>query len=211
MGVNTVFLQAYADPEGKGSASALYFPNRHLPMRADLFNRVAWQLRTRCGVAVYAWLPVLAFNLSTTEAGGASLVQANPPDKIGDVHRLSPFDPRSRQIILDIYQDLSTYSEFQGLLFSDDATLNDFEDSSPAALATYRQWGLPGDVTAIRADPKLLASWSQHKTAYLTAFTLELAAEVRLDHVDLRTARNVFANRGASPCIVGMVRAIVFR
>ena len=194
MGVNTVFLQAYADPEGKGSASSVYFPNRHLPMRADLFNRVAWQLRTRCNVSVYAWLPVLAFNLAQTEAGSTVVVQANPADKAGDIHRLSPFDARSREIILEIYQDLSTYGEFQGLLFSDDATLNDFEDSSPAALATYRQWGLPGDVGAIRADPQLLASWTQKKISYLTSFSLQLAAEVRLNHTELRTARNVFSS-----------------
>src|SRR3546814_1135116 len=43
MGVNTVFLQAFADPEGEGLVRSLYFPNRWLPMRADLFNRVAWQ------------------------------------------------------------------------------------------------------------------------------------------------------------------------
>src|SRR3546814_10193070 len=52
MGVNTVFLQAFADPEGDGLVRSLYFPNRWLPMRADLFNRVAWQLRNRTGVRV---------------------------------------------------------------------------------------------------------------------------------------------------------------
>ena len=64
LGINTVFLQAFADPKGDGNIHELYFPNRHLPMRADLFNRVAWQLRSRGGVAVYAWMPVLAFDLS---------------------------------------------------------------------------------------------------------------------------------------------------
>ena len=44
-----------------GVAEALYFPKRHLPMRADLFNRVAWQLMARAGVKVFAWMPVLAF------------------------------------------------------------------------------------------------------------------------------------------------------
>ena len=49
LGPSHVYLQAYADPDGDGVAEALYFPNRHLPMRADLFNRVAWQLSTRAG------------------------------------------------------------------------------------------------------------------------------------------------------------------
>ena len=59
IGPTHVYLQAFADPDGNNTADALYFPNRHLPMRADLFNRVAWQLKTRAGVKVYAWLPVL--------------------------------------------------------------------------------------------------------------------------------------------------------
>ncbi|WP_230369807.1 poly-beta-1,6-N-acetyl-D-glucosamine N-deacetylase PgaB [Paludibacterium denitrificans] len=41
MGPSVVYLQAFADPDGNGAADALYFPNRHLPMRADLFSRVA--------------------------------------------------------------------------------------------------------------------------------------------------------------------------
>ena len=45
-GATTVFLQAYADEEGAGVARALYFPNRHLPMRADLFSRASWQIST---------------------------------------------------------------------------------------------------------------------------------------------------------------------
>ena len=47
MGAGTVFLQAFADPKGDGLVHSLYFPNRHLPVRADLFNRVSWQLHTR--------------------------------------------------------------------------------------------------------------------------------------------------------------------
>ncbi|MFX7140765.1 poly-beta-1,6-N-acetyl-D-glucosamine N-deacetylase PgaB, partial [Acinetobacter baumannii] len=40
-----VYLQAFADPDGNNPADALYVPNRHMPMRADLFSRVAWQLK----------------------------------------------------------------------------------------------------------------------------------------------------------------------
>jgi len=60
-GANTVYLQAYADPDGDGNADQLYFPNRHLPVRRDLFSRVAWQLKTRAKVKVYAWMPILAY------------------------------------------------------------------------------------------------------------------------------------------------------
>ena len=61
MHITTVYLQAYADPDGDGNADALYFPNRHLPVKADLFNRVAWQLKKVADVRVYAWMPILAY------------------------------------------------------------------------------------------------------------------------------------------------------
>lgn len=192
-GINTVYLQAYADPDGAGVASALYFPNRHMPMRADLFNRVAWQLRTRTGVGVYAWLPLLAYALPASDRAADHWVVSQRAAAPGDVKRLSPFDSNVRQAIREIYEDLALGNSFQGLLFSDDATLDDFEDAGPAALATYAQWGLPADVGAIRSSPETFQKWSQLKIAYLTAFSLELAQTVRADHGDLRTARNLFA------------------
>ena len=66
MRISHVFLQAYADPKGDGNIRELYFPNRWLPMRADLFNYISWQLQTRAGVTVYAWMPVLAFDLDAS-------------------------------------------------------------------------------------------------------------------------------------------------
>jgi biofilm PGA synthesis lipoprotein PgaB len=199
MGVNTVYLQAFADPGGTGTAQALYFPNRRLPMRADLFNRVAWQLRTRTGVAVYAWLPLLAYALPATDPAHGHWVTAIDAHKAGNIQRLSPFDPRVREAVRDIYQDLGNGASFQGVLFSDDATLNDFEDAGPAALDTYREWGLPADVAAIRADQKLSAEWARKKTEYLTAFSLELVRLVKADHDDLATARNLFASVAMDP------------
>jgi poly-beta-1,6-N-acetyl-D-glucosamine N-deacetylase len=117
MGINTVFLQASADPGHTGAATALYFPNRRLPVRADLLNRVAWQLRTRTGVAVYARLPLLAFDLP----GGA--------------RRLSPLDPGAQQAVRDMYEDLATFGAFQGLAFGNDATGAEFDQAGAAALA----------------------------------------------------------------------------
>ena len=63
MEFTTVYLQAFSDPDGNGVADALYFPNQYLPVRDDIFGRIAWQLQTRAGVEVYAWMPVLAFDL----------------------------------------------------------------------------------------------------------------------------------------------------
>ena len=53
LGVNTVYLQAFADPDGDGTADAVYFPNRRIPMRADLFSRVSWQLCVENNRVVY--------------------------------------------------------------------------------------------------------------------------------------------------------------
>jgi len=57
---STVFIDALG---GDGESRA-FFPNRHLPVRADLFNRVAWQLRNRAAVKVWAVLPVQAAGLT---------------------------------------------------------------------------------------------------------------------------------------------------
>jgi biofilm PGA synthesis lipoprotein PgaB len=196
----SVFLQAYADPDGDGVADALYFPNRHLPVRADLFGRAAWQLRSRTGVKVYAWMPVTAFRLPASNPLATHTVAAQggamPADRY---HRLTPFDPAVRALVGDIYEDLGSHAFFEGLLFHDDATLSDDEDASPAALATYAQWGLPADVAAIRANPELMARWTTAKTRYLIAFTQELAARVGAWRPALETARNLYARPVLEP------------
>ena len=197
MEINTVFLQAFADPDGEGAAAALYFPNRHLPVRADLFNRAAHQLRTRASVKVYAWLPVLAYKLPDGDPAAHLTVrhdgaQHNAPEQ--QEHRLSPFYPETRKLIAEIYEDLAKHADFSGILFHDDAYLTDSEDSSPAALSYYRQnWGLPDTIAGIRATPGTLAAWSARKTRFLIDFTDELAARVRYYRPDIKTARNLYA------------------
>ncbi|MGE8199459.1 MAG: poly-beta-1,6-N-acetyl-D-glucosamine N-deacetylase PgaB, partial [Variovorax sp.] len=196
----SVFLQAYADPDGDGVADALYFPNRHLPMRADLFSRAAWQLRSRAGVKVYAWMPVTAFRLPASNPLATHTVMAQGGAMpAGRYHRLTPFDPAVRALVGDIYEDLGRHAFFGGLLFHDDATLSDDEDASPAALATYARWGLPADVAAIRAKPELTARWTAAKTRYLIDFTHELAARVGAWRPALETARNLYARPVLDP------------
>lgn len=91
--VNTIYLRPLSDPDGSGQATAAYFPNQHLPMRADLFNRVAWQLRTRAEVVVYAQMPV------------AGLQAAN--------------GTLSHEQTLEVISDLAGHSVFAGLLLED--------------------------------------------------------------------------------------------
>ncbi|WP_047335350.1 poly-beta-1,6-N-acetyl-D-glucosamine N-deacetylase PgaB [Pseudomonas protegens] len=202
LGANTVFLQAFADPKGDGLVQSLYFPNRHLPMRADLFDRVAWQLRTRAHVKVYAWMPVLSFAL---DAGLPRVTRWDPATGQSAIdpkqyQRLSPFDPNVRQQIGDLYEDVARMTSVDGILFHDDAVLSDFEDASPGALRAYAAQGLPGSMAALRDDPATLQRWTRFKSRYLIDFTHELAAKVRaIRGPQVQTARNLFAEPIINP------------
>ncbi|MGP8445275.1 MULTISPECIES: poly-beta-1,6-N-acetyl-D-glucosamine N-deacetylase PgaB [Burkholderia] len=195
----SVYLQAYADPKGTGVAEAVYFPNRHLPMRADLFSRAAWQLNTRSNVQVYAWMPVLAFRPPSDKLRGLAAVTAygGAPARENGTHvfRLSPFDPDARLMIEQIYEDLSKHASFSGILFSDDAVLDDYEDAGRHALHTYSLWGLPADVGKIRESPDLMKRWTRQKSRYLIDLTRQLEQIVlAYQNVgDVLTARNLFA------------------
>lgn len=200
MKINTVFLQAFADEDGDGTANALYFPNRYLPVRTDLFNRVAWQLKTRSGVRVYAWMPVTAFELPERLSPVYVTADEGAGGKPSSFKRLSVFDAGMRAVISEIYEDLGKHADFDGILFHDDAFLSDFEDAGPGALAFYeREWGLPGDIRKIREDPHLFTKWSQRKTAVLIDFTRRLREVVELYRAPVKTARNLYARLVMEP------------
>lgn len=179
IGPSDVYLQAFADPTGDGTAASLYFPNRHLQVRADLFNRVAWQLRTRVGVRVFAWMPMLAFDLGDAQLNDALSVKRWEGDEAvpsrPDYRRLSPWEPEARRIIREIFEDLAAHAAFDGILFHDDAYLNDREDAS----------AYPG-------EPGRLPSVRQRTTALLD-FGDELAAVAASRRPSMLTARNLYA------------------
>ncbi len=196
MQINTVYLQAYADPDGDGNAESLYFPNRHLPMRADLFNRVAWQLRKRAAVRVYAWLPILAYQSPKLDKNWyVQEWRDGKPQTSSHIYtRLSPFNPQARQFVADIYEDLAKHSSFDGILFHDDGILSDFEDVSPAALEYGKEvWGLSDDFNLLHSTPQKRLEWARHKTELLGQFTDELTSRVRFYRPDIKTARNFYA------------------
>jgi len=173
---NQVWLQAYADPDGSGAPASVYFPNRELPVRSDLFSRTAWQLRTRCGVEVYAWMPVLAWQLPDRSAQARLQIQSNPGTSFDPPVRLNPFLPQTRQIVGDLYEDLSRAGPIAGILFSDDAVLRDTD--------------LLG---AHAPDP------GPARTMALIDFTAELASRVRRWNPEIATVRNLFAEPVLNP------------
>jgi poly-beta-1,6-N-acetyl-D-glucosamine N-deacetylase len=179
LGPTDVYLQAFADQEGDGTARALYFPNRHLEVRSDLFNRVAWQLRTRVGVRVFAWMPLLAFDLGDAERNDALAVKRwengeSVPSR-PDYWRLSPWEPEARRIVAEIFEDLAVHAAFDGILFHDDAYLNDHEDAS----------AFPG-------EPGRLPGTTE-RTDALFQMTDEVMAVVRQYRPSARSARNLYA------------------
>jgi poly-beta-1,6-N-acetyl-D-glucosamine N-deacetylase len=204
LGVNTVYLQAFSDPDGNGSANEVYFPCRRVPMRADLFNRVAWQIRTRTQVRrVYAWMPALAWELPAGDPAAGDLVEAvagDHPERVNmGYRRLSPFSERARQAVREIFEDLARAAPFEGLLFHDDLTLSDREDASAPALATYRSWGLPGSVEEIRKSDDLVGRWTIFKINALDDLALDLADVVRRQQPAVKVARNLYARVALEP------------
>jgi len=194
--ISHVFLQAFADPDGNGAADALYFPNRHLPMRADLFSRVAWQLKTRSDVRVFAWMPLLAFQNSEFDPDWQVVEYSSgtaEPDLSAEP-RLSPFHPEARRVIREIYQDMASYADFDGILFHDDGRLNENEDASAAAMDIYRQeFGNDFEIPLAQKDPSLGRKWSRFKTQTLINFGNELVWVLQERKPELKSARNLFA------------------
>lgn len=197
LGVNTVYLQAFADPDANGAADYVYFPNRNVPMRADLFNRVAWQIATRTQVKrIYAWMPMMAWQLPPNNPAAKDTVVTLQVDS-GHLNmgypRLSPFSAKAQKVIKEIYEDLAKSPRIDGILFHDDVTLSDFEDDSKAARTQYKKWGLTPNVTKIRSDREQFEKWTNLKTDYLDNFAMQLAQILRDEHPGLKTARNLYA------------------
>ena len=194
-GANTVFLQAYSDPDGDGNADQLYFPNRHLPVRRDLFNYVALQLRSRAGVKVYAWMPIMAYKAEVPLKWYVKEWRDDEAQLSRHIYtRLSPFNPEARQYIGEIYEDLATHCNFNGILFHDDGILSDYEDVSPLAMDyANKVWGLPAEFGKIHATPELRLRWAKEKTEFLGQFTDYLTDKVRFHRPYIKTARNFYA------------------
>ncbi|MCG8672370.1 MAG: poly-beta-1,6-N-acetyl-D-glucosamine N-deacetylase PgaB [Pseudomonadales bacterium] len=203
LNISTVYLQAFADPDGDGNADALYFQNRHLPVREDLFNRVSWQLQTRAKVKVFAWMPVSAFWIGEEfyrDHGVYALENGTPKLSQAPYKRLSIFSKKAQTIIFDVFEDLAKHTQFNGILFHDDAYLSDFEDVRPEALAYYRQKGMKFDSPAeLRKNAETISQWGRVKTRAIVDFTHLITQRVERFRPLVKTARNIYAQPIINP------------
>jgi biofilm PGA synthesis lipoprotein PgaB len=199
LGVNTVYLQAFADPEGTGRINSVYFPNRHLEVRADIFSHAVHQIMIR-GIKVYAWMPTLGVMLQTDQ----ELYETLKVKRCTDVEtgeytcKLSPFSKKTRKILGEIYEDLAGHSQISGVLFQDDAVLSDQEDCHPCAL---RAWADLMIETGKPYTPPNASNpvWISLKTRTIDLLLEELISHIRRFRPYAKFCRNVFAEAVINP------------
>lgn len=194
---SAVYLQAFCDADGDGNASSVYFPNRVLPVRADFFGRVARSLMIR-GIRVYAWLPLLSFDLPDSyrpeelwvrECRHGRYRPADTPYK-----RLSPFSNRARELIVRIYEDLAVHCDISGVVFQDDGYLNDFEDFHPDALQAYQSITGDAGLSFSSLRPSQRDLWTDLKTDTLISLTEKIKEKVCYYRFNqIRFARIIYA------------------
>jgi len=197
IGVNRVYLQAFADPDGDGNVESVYFANRHLPVVADIFSHAAHQIAIR-GIEVFAWMPTLAVTFPDKAFNTRNRVLEKREGSIHQstswYHRLSPFSEPARQRMHDIYEDLASHAQIDGILFQDDAYLNDFEDYHPRALQVYREhFGANFQPHNDNENHHQALRWAHFKSQAITAFIEDLKSAVQKYRPEARFARNLYA------------------
>ncbi|MBN1870745.1 MAG: poly-beta-1,6-N-acetyl-D-glucosamine N-deacetylase PgaB [Candidatus Omnitrophica bacterium] len=198
MRVTSVYLQAFCDIEGTGNIREVYFPNRVLPVKQDLFSRVAHQLKSRANVNVYAWMPMLSIELPEDAARDGLYVREfnEGESKVSTswYKRLSPFSPATEEILTKLYEDLAVHANMDGIVFLDDGYLNEEEDFHPDAVAEYE---------IVVGDEKLAAplgasiserkAWTESKTKKLNELSEHLLKAVARYRPEIKSARTLYA------------------
>jgi biofilm PGA synthesis lipoprotein PgaB len=197
MGVNTVFLQAFSDFEGAGNIKSVYFANRVLPVKADIFSHAAHQLMIR-DMTVYAWMPTLSIVFPDDSWNETWRVREKEEGQIrvsrSWYQRLTPFSDEVRNRVRLLYEDLAAHAQIEGILFQDDAYLTEEEDYHPLALKNYEA-AFDQDVTSInfKEEHLLRKRWARYKTEVLIDFTNNLAEGVKKYRPSAKFARNLYA------------------
>jgi biofilm PGA synthesis lipoprotein PgaB len=197
MKVNTVLLQAFADPDGTGNIKSVYFANRVLPVKADIFSHAVHQMMIR-DMIVYAWMPTLSIVLPDKKLNEnlrvSELNEGNVRPSRSWYKRLTPFSPTVRDLVRIMYEDLAAHSQIHGILFQDDAYLTDTEDYHPLAVSTYKA-AFEEDMMPdnLQRDPERAMNWARLKTETLINFTKEIMEGVRKYRPKAKFARNLYA------------------
>jgi len=197
MKVDVVYLQAFSDDDGDGNVSSVYFPNRVLPMKADLFNRVVNQLSIRA-IQVYAWMPVLSIVLPDKKKNEElRVMSAGEGKKVPSrawYARLSPFSKEAEGILVMLYEDLAKNARISGIIFQDDGYLNDFEDFNPAALDSQRKVTGDSGLAYDQWTHQQKEEWTKIKTEKISDFTIALKKAVLKYRPQTLFARTIYAD-----------------
>lgn len=191
LGVSTVYLQGCTDPDGNGTVNEAYFPNRVLPMRADLFGRIAGEL-DRLGIDVYASMPVLRIALPGIDAERTVHERYQKDDRTArDMYRVSPFDEEAVSAIADLYEDIAAGAPIKGVLFEEDGYLTEQEDFSASALSSYSAVA-GSEYTPYRdLGDDQRSVWVKAKTDRLIQVTRRYLSSIRKWRPGARSARMI--------------------
>ena len=188
---NTIFLQAFADPDANGSADQVYFENRHITTRDNLFPQVLSAIREQTQVQhIYAWLPLIAWKFPKQEH--LQYVENSQKSTHGYIH-ISPFVPKNMRLVAEIFTDFLQSNSVDGILYHDDITLSDYEDSSASAQKMYISWGFKDLSVLSKPNHPQQFEFAQHKTAYLDQFAAGISQILKKQQPNLITARNMYA------------------
>ncbi len=192
-----VYLQAFCDENGDGDIESVYFPNRVLPMKADLFNRVCRCLALR-EIQVYAWMPTLSVKLPDKEQNARLRAMERRDGRLQTPttwykNRLSPFSKEAVALLQQLYEDMAASAIIDGVIFQDDGFLNDFEDFSPAAMAEYVKIAGPDAPDFKALSPELKDKWTDLKADKITELTMKLKESVAKYRPTALYARTIYA------------------
>jgi biofilm PGA synthesis lipoprotein PgaB len=203
MKVNTVFLQAFADPEGTGNIKSVYFHNSVLPVRSDIFGWASHQIMIR-DISVYAWMPTLSIVLPDRERNSRLRVRENKEGKYIEstswYKRLSPFSREVIDLVQTMYRGLAAHSQIEGVLFQDDAYLTDHEDFHSSAINKYPdKFGKVATMVHLNDNSGLAKDWARYKSEALIDFTNSLGQGIRKYRPNALFARNLYAELMLQP------------
>ena len=107
--------------------------------------------------------------------------------------RVSPFDPQNLKYVSEIYLDFMQSNSVDGILYHDDVTLSDYEDSSNIAKKMYQSWGFNADQLLKQSKHPKPSQLAKFKTAYLDQFAQGISKIIKQQQPNMLTARNMYA------------------